>query len=191
MHTALANGVEDGVEPVVLAAREDARVVLGPLAQGLADGAIQVVVRPALDAWNDVYGFKGVQDSVLGVDNGHAANVAVDHEVNHLKNGGSHACNANVGVRAHLNVSKRLLEQNGIVFVVDSDEFEDSVLGNDGDDRLSAGLVIHIDEGDSARARLKHASKSFVERPGGMDGGGFDGRRSDCLFNVCVTVSLG
>ena len=70
------------------------------------------------------------------------------------------------------------------MFVVDGDEFENTVLSDDRDDSLPARLVVHVYERDTSRTSLKHASASFIEWSRGVYRYRFDGGCADGLFDV-------
>lgn len=156
MHAALADRIKDGPQPIVLGACVDAWAVVGPLAQCIADGAIQLLVYAALDAGNYVHRLEHVKHAVVLVDHGNAANVSLHHLMNDIEDRAAHERCADVVVGADIQLADGPLEEDGVVFVVDGNELEDAVLGNDGHHPLLAGLVVNVDKRDTSCSCAEH-----------------------------------
>lgn len=184
MDATLTYCVEDGIEPVVVAARVDAGTIVGSSAECVANGAVQLLVGPSPDARDDVHRLERVEDPVVLIDDGNAADVVVDHEVNNVEHSVVHLCSYEVGVGPELQLADRLLEEDGVMLVVDGNELEDAVLRDDRDHCFLARLFIDVDQRDTSRTSLKHAATGLVERARGVDGDGLDGDGADGLFNV-------
>lgn len=184
MHPALTDSVEDRVHAVVLATGVNTRALIRTLAQGLAYGGVELFVHASLDAGDDVDSLENVEHPVLVVDNGDAADVVVDHEMNNVEDGATHASRGKLGVGTEADIADRLFQQNCVMLVVDGDELEDTILGDDRDHHLLVRFTIHIDEGDSAGAGLEHTTACFEEGSGGVNGDCLYGDGPDGFLNV-------
>lgn len=69
-----------------------------------------------------------------------------------------HAHGRDAPVRTEADFSNGLLEQDGVVLVVDGNELEDAVLGDDRNHHRLVGLIVGVNQGDSSRTGLKHTA---------------------------------
>lgn len=188
MDAALANGVEYGLEPVLLGASVHSRAVLGSLAESIPDRVIQLLVDAAPDAWDDVDRLEYVQDTIILVYYGDTADVAFHHELDGLEHGAPHGSGGEVGVGAQVELTDCLLQEDGIVLVVDSDELEDAVLGYDGHHPLSARLVVDVDQRNPPCPGAQHARDGIKERERRVNGDGLDGDGAYGFLDVCKII---
>jgi hypothetical protein len=76
-----------------------------------------------------------------------------------------------------------------MLFRVDRNEFENTVLRNDAHDSFSPCLVIDIHQRYTPGTALKHAITGFVQWSRWMHGDCFEGLNTDGLFDFCVLPS--
>lgn len=163
MHPALPNSIKDGIQPVIFVACIDARAIVGSFAQRLAYRVVKLLIRTVLDTRNNIHRLEDVQHPIPTIDDGDAADIVVDHQVNDVENRAVHVGRSEIRIATKANIADRLFEQHSVVFVVDGDELEDTVLSNDGNNHLPACFTVDIDERYTAGASLEHSTTSFVE----------------------------
>jgi hypothetical protein len=102
----------------------------------------------------------------------------------HVHDGRVHVRRRQPLVRPHIHHVAQRLPQHLRLLDVDGDELEQPVLRDDADDHGAVRLVVDVDDGDAARARLQHLATCFVERAFGVHGDGFDGVDAERTFYV-------
>lgn len=189
MNPRLANGIENGIEPILLATGVDSGEILRALQQGLAHADGELLVGAALDQGNHVDGLEEVQDPAILIQDGHAGDARLHHHVDDVDDGCIHGGRLQVAVGAEADVRDTLLQELRLDDV-DGDELQQPVLRDDADDHLATRLVVDVDEGDAAGARLQHLATGLVEGTCRMDGQGFEGRHANGLLDVWTPFSV-
>lgn len=107
--------------------------------------------------------------------------------MNNVHDRSLHCGRLQVAVCAAVDIPQRLAQVLG-VFDVDSDEFEDAILGQNTDYHGALCFIIDIDKGNTTSARLEHATTCRVERLKRMHRDSLDGLYADSLLNIAQTV---
>jgi hypothetical protein len=99
----------------------------------------------------------------IAVQNRHAGDAATDKLVDDIEHGRVHSGRLKVLIRTQIEEAQRFPKQLRLRDV-DRNEFQNAILGDDADHHGTLGLIVDIDQGDTARTGLEHSATCFVER---------------------------
>jgi len=89
----------------------------------------------------------------------------LDQHMDDLDDRGINGRRLQFAIRAQVAYVLQRYPQQLCICDVDGDELEDSVLSQHANDERSLCVIVDVDDGDSPRPRLEHASAGFVEGP--------------------------